>query len=162
MRRWVFDASPLIALGKTGLLDLPERLAVEGVIPEAVAVEVMAGEEADPARHWLQSGPSLPIVAIPVAPIVAAWDLGTGESAAISYALAHADTEAVLDERGARTCAKALGVRARGTLGLLVLAKREGVIPAVRPHVEAMLTAGYYLDANLVALVLARAGESDG
>lgn len=162
MRRWVFDASPLIALGKAGLLDLPEQLAVEGVIPEAVAAEVMAGEETDPARRWLQSGPPFPVVAVPVAPVVAAWDLGTGESAAISYALAHIGTEAVLDERAARTCAKALGVRARGTLGLLVLAKREGVVLAVRPHVEALLAAGYHLGADLVALVLARVGEGDG
>ena len=35
MRHWVFDASPLIALGKAGLLDLPQRVAIEGLIPES-------------------------------------------------------------------------------------------------------------------------------
>ena len=45
VRRWVFDVSPLIALGKIGLLDLPEALGAERVIPEAVAEEVRAGRD---------------------------------------------------------------------------------------------------------------------
>lgn len=159
MRRWVFDASPLIALGKAGLLDLPQRVAIEGLIPEDVVAEVMAGDETDPARRWLEAGAPFPIVPVAVAPIVTAWNLGPGESAVISYALAHAGTEAVLDERSARTCARALGVRVRGTLGLLVLAKQEGAIQEVRPYVEAILAGGYHLGADLVARVLAKVGE---
>ena len=160
MRRWVFDASPLIALGKTGLLGLPVDLGINGVIPEAVAAEVAAGDDDDAARLWLQASPPFPIVAVPVLLVVAAWGLGDGESEAISYALAHPGVEAVLDERGGRACAKTLGVRPRGTLGLLVLAKREGVITAVRPHVESLLAAGYHLGTSLVEMVLADVGEA--
>ena len=162
MRLWVFDASPLIALGKAGLLGLPERLGVEGVIPEAVAAEVAAGDEADPARVWLEAGPPFPVVPVAVSPVVAAWDLGAGESAVISYALAGSGVEAVLDDGPARTCAQALGVGVRGTLGLLVLAKREGAIPAVRPPIDLLLGAGYHLGAALVAAVLSEAGEAEG
>lgn len=162
MRCWVFDASPLIALGKAGLLGLPVDLGIEGVIPEAVAAEVAAGDDADPAKVWLQDGPPFPVVEAPVLPVVAAWGLGDGESAVISYALAHPGVEAVLDERAARACAQTLGVRPRGTLGLLVLAKREGVIAEVRPAIDALLAAGYHLGADLVAVVLADVGEAGG
>ena len=159
MRRWTFDASPLIALGKAGLLDLPERLGAEVVVPDAVAAEVAAGDAGDPARVRLQSGPVVPSVPVRALRVVAAWDLGAGESAVISYVLDHPGADAVLDDAPARTCAKALGVRVRGTLGPLVLAKREGVIPAVRPPIDALLGAGYHLGSALVAAVVAEAGE---
>lgn len=162
MRRWVFDASPLIALGKAGLLHLPARLDLEAVIPEAVADEVAAGDASDPAKVWLSGASAFRVVRAPVLPIVAAWGLGDGESAVISFAMAHSGTEPVLDDRAARACAQTLGVRPRGTLGLLVLAKREGVIPRVRPAVDALLAAGYHLGEALVATVLASVGEADG
>ena len=72
MRRWVFDASPLIALGKAGLLWIPEGLGVEGVIPEAVATEITAGDDADPAKLWLLSRPPFSIEPVQVSPVVAA------------------------------------------------------------------------------------------
>lgn len=160
MTRWVFDASPLIALGKSGLLGLPAEMGVEGVIPQAVADEVAAGDVTDPARVWLLGGPPFPVVPVPVAPSVAAWGLGGGESAVISYALDRPRFEAVLDDGAARTCARTFGVRVRGTLGVLVLAKRQGAIAAVRPRVEALLRAGYHLGPDLVAAVLEEAGEA--
>ena len=159
VRRWVFDASPLIALGKAGLLGLPVEVGVEGLIPEAAAAEVAAGDEGDPARAWLMAGPPFEVVPAPVSSVVAAWGLGAGETAPLSYALGHPGVEAVLDERAARACAEALGVGVRGTLGLLVLAKREGAVSAVRPHVDALLGAGYHLGSALVAAVLDEAGE---
>ena len=160
MRRYVFDASPLIALGKAGLLGLLEPLDIEGVIPDAVAAEVTAGDDADPAKVWLRSVSRFPVVPAPAAPVVAAWGLGKGESAVISYALAHPGFEVVLDERAGRACAETFGLRPRGTLGLLVLAKREGAVPAVRPAVDALLAAGYHLGDDLVAVVLKSAGEA--
>ena len=65
----------------------------------------------------------------------------------------------MLDERAARACDQTLGVRPRGTLGLLVLAKRGGRLTEVRPAIEALLGAGYHLGADLVATVLSDAGE---
>lgn len=160
MRGWVFDASPIIALGKAGLLRLPADIGIDALIPEAVAVEVDAGDDADPAKVWLREGASFTVVQATVLPVVAAWGLGEGESAVISYAIGHPGAEAVLDDRAARACAQTLGVRPRGTLGLLVLARREGVIAAVRPAIDALLAAGYHLGPDLIAAVLADVGES--
>lgn len=93
-------------------------------------------------------------------PTVAAWGLGEGESAVISHAVRHRGATAVLDDRAARACAAALGVETRGTLGLLVLAKRAGVLSEIRPAIDALLAAGYYLGPALVDIVLADANET--
>ncbi|MDT7857292.1 DUF3368 domain-containing protein [Rubrivirga sp. S365] len=125
-----------------------------------MAAEVAAGDDANPAKVWLLGASPFPIVPVPVSPAVAAWGLGEGESAVVSYALDHPGAETVLDDRAARACARTFGVGSRGMLGLLVLAKREGAIAGVRPYVDALLAAGYYLGDDLVAAVLAEAGEA--
>ena len=157
-KRWVFDASPLIVLGKINRLRLVERLASEYAIPEAVAEEIREGPPSDPARRWLPSQ-AKHVRASPVSPAVTAWGLGRGESAAISYAHAHLGFEVILDEQAARACAQVLGLKARGTLGILLLAKRAGHIERVRPHVEALLEARFRISDALLEAVLAQAGE---
>ena len=99
------------------------------------------------------------VAPVPVSVQIAEWGLGAGESAVIAFALENTGYDAVLDERAGRTCAQALGVRVRGTLGLLVLAKRAGVVSAIRPHIEGLLEAGYRLTPALIAAVLDEAGE---
>ncbi|MEM6648095.1 MAG: DUF3368 domain-containing protein [Bacteroidota bacterium] len=158
-RHWVLDASPLIALGKIGLLQALPTLASSVVIPEAVVAEVNAGSTLDPANLWLASQRAAKIASVPVAPETALQHLGAGERAVISYALAHPGFDAVLDDRAARTHAHRLGVRPVGTLGILVLAKREGVVDQVAPLLESLLDAGYRVGQPLVDAVLREAGE---
>ena len=47
-----------------------------------------------------------------------------------------------------------------GSAGLLVLAKRAGLVPAVRPLLDELLSAGLYLDDAIHRLVLGSAGEA--
>lgn len=77
------DASPLIVLAKVGRVDL---LGPAMVIPQAVADEVLAGPEDDPARVLVESGrfESCPDVTAPVA--VQEWGLGAGESTVLALA----------------------------------------------------------------------------
>jgi len=46
-----------------------------------------------------------------------------------------------------------------GTLGVILSAKRAGLIPLARPLVVQAIAAGLYLDARLVAGSLAAIGE---
>jgi predicted nucleic acid-binding protein len=48
----------------------------------------------------------------------------------------------------------------KGTLGILVEAKRQGLVPAVRPLIEGMIANGYRLAPELVVSVLAAVGET--
>lgn len=76
--RWVVNASPLIVLSKINYQHLLTELAAETVIPEAVALEIEAGPEDDPARRFLRFA-SLPIVTVHAEPVILAWDLGAEE-----------------------------------------------------------------------------------
>ncbi len=49
-----------------------------------------------------------------------------------------------------------------GTASILVTAKRAGLIGAVRPLLEAMVTRGYHLSQRLIEEATAIAGEASG
>jgi predicted nucleic acid-binding protein len=90
---------------------------------------------------------------------LAGWDLGSGESAVISAASTRAGAVAVLDDLAARRCAQAHGMPITGTLGLVLLAKKRGLIPKVGGALDAIVNAGLYVSAKTLADVRARAGE---
>ena len=145
----VVNASPLIVLSRAGHLDLLLLLGDRIVIPDVVVEEVSA-HSAEAARAvaghaWLEPTP-----AVAVATAVAAWDLGRGESAVLSWAVARPGSLAVIDDYAARTCATVLGVPVIGTLGLVLRAKVRGRVPAARPLVEDLRRAGLYLSDGLI------------
>ena len=157
---WIVNSSPPILLGKIGRLDLLFRLAPRVLVPEGVAVELRAGPMADVARIWIEGDGAQAVTPVQrIDPLVAAWDLGLGESHVLTLCQTSPDAEAILDDRAARICASALGVRVRGTLSLIVLAKRRGVIAQAKPLLNAFLDQGIRIDAALVKAALRLAGE---
>ncbi|MGF1614043.1 MAG: DUF3368 domain-containing protein [Gammaproteobacteria bacterium] len=84
---------------------------------------------------------------------------GTGESAVISWVLVHPGCRAVIDDLQGRRCAEALNVPLRGTLGLVLRAKRMGVIPRARPVMDRLRTAGMYRSDGVLTAALAEVGE---
>ncbi len=157
--KWVFNASPLILMGKAGQLTWLEQLGTV-IIPSAVADEIRAGSPDDPARIFVDD-PARDdwIRDVPPNESVLAWDLGSGESAVIAWAIAHPDHEAVLDDSAARRCGGVFGIRLRGTLSLVALAKNRGWVPACRPVFEKMLQAGLFVSPELVDQVAESVGE---
>lgn len=158
--RWVFNASPLILLGKAGELHWLPRLG-ELAIPQAVAHEIAAGSKDDPARQWLATGDGQRFVHADATASddLRAWDLGPGETAVVAWARQHADVEAVLDDAAARACAGVYGIRVRGTLSLVALAKRRGFIGACRPVFARLTAAGLFVTPALMEQVAKAAGE---
>jgi hypothetical protein len=47
-----------------------------------------------------------------------------------------------------------------GTLGILLAAKRRGLLPTVQPYLNALQSASFYLTPDLYGRVLAEAGET--
>jgi predicted nucleic acid-binding protein len=47
--RWIANASPLILLGKVGLLDVLTGLCPDLLVPEGVSQELRLGPSTDPA-----------------------------------------------------------------------------------------------------------------
>lgn len=160
-RKWVLNASPLIVLSRISCVDIVVQLCSEIVIPAGVADEIMRGGVADPARIWLKAiGRAYVRNVARVEETIAGWDLGLGESHVLTYAYVNHGYEAVLDDRAARTCATALDIPVRGTLGVLLLAKREGVIIRMRPLLEAMVQTGFHLGPEVTSACLRLAREA--
>ncbi len=158
---FIINASPLIFLYKINGLEWVCRLADSQIlVPEAVLQEIAAGDGGDEMMARIKNDPGFSVVAnVPIPPVVAAWDLGAGETQVLSQALQMPKTITILDDKAARECAKSLGFNVLGTLGILLIAKRRGWIPAARPVVEELLTQGMFLSPGLIAMALAEVGE---
>ena len=158
--KWVVNASPLICLGKIGRLDWIAATSLEVVIPPAVAQEIEDGPSDDAARRWLESaGKAFVRDAAVVDEVIAAWDLGRGESEVLAWARIHPEFTPVLDDRAARRCADVIGVPVCGTLGVLVHGRRAGLVPSLAPLLDEVAKAGLYLSPKLRAEALRLAGE---
>lgn len=158
INRAIINSSPLIVLLKSQQAQLIPQLFTEILVPSGVFEEVTTKDDVAsmqlPSISWIQ------IVEVnTIAPLVAAWDLGKGESQVLSLALKNSDCAAIVDDRAARRCGQALGVRTIGTGGLLILAKRRGLIPSISPGIQALRDAGLWLSDTLVNLLKQQAGE---
>jgi predicted nucleic acid-binding protein len=70
-------------------------------------------------------------------------------------------TQLLIDERLGQLEAKRQGLRITGILGVLLAAKRQALIAAVRPIVDALIQqANFRVSAQLYEEVLQLAGES--
>jgi predicted nucleic acid-binding protein len=157
---WVVNASPVITLAKIECLHLLRDLCAELLIPEPVAAEILAGPPSDPARQALERGWEPTATVGPIAPELLEWGLGIGETAVLAVAIERGPATAVLDDAPARTCAKALGVEVIGTLGVVLRAKRKGVIPSAANLLKLLRAAGLWLDDSAIRTALEGVGET--
>ncbi len=161
-RKWVLNASPLILLGNIGRIDLLETLCAEMAIPAAVAAEIRAGSRRDASQEWLAGRAQTCVRHMEqVDPVVEAWDLGAGESEVLTWARQNSGYEAILDDRAARNCALTLDIPVRGTLGVILLARREGLIDQVHPVFQQLRESGLRIAADVLDMALRLAGELD-
>jgi len=77
----------------------------------------------------------------------------------ISYAHTFSGYYAILDDTAARKCARTFDIPTLGTVDVIFLAKRRGIIPLVQPALEALQNAGLWLGDDLINLILREAGE---
>lgn len=85
--------------------------------------------------------------------------MGKGESEVLTWALNNKSAEAILDDMSARKCAGSLGIPVRGTVGIILLAKQRGIIPAAAPIVKELLKAGLHFDGRWITDALALVDE---
>jgi predicted nucleic acid-binding protein len=94
-----------------------------------------------------------------IAALALVTDLGRGEAEVLALALETRDAVIVIDDSLARRIAGTLDLRFRGTLGLLLDAKRAGIVPAVAPLLDRLDELRFRLDSATRRDVLALAGE---
>lgn len=152
--RVIADSSPLIALERIGRLDLLAALFGTVVVPPAVAREIAA-------KGFLATWMIEHQLLEPRDRRLEASSLGAGEREAITLALQITTDQIILDDEAARRLALSIGLPVTGTLGLLILAKRAGIVDAIRPIVDALIAVEFRVDTNLRTRILATAGELD-
>lgn len=155
----VLNSSPLIVLFKSEQADILPQLFKTIIVPEQVYREVIEGTKEDAAKISLPHTPWISRKKVEITLPVAAWNLGSGESAVFSFAMKKSGYRAVVDDLAARRCAKAFGIKTLGTGGLLVLAKRRGIISSVKKRVQRLRDAGLYLSESIVQILISEANE---
>ena len=150
--RAVIDSTCFIALEHIDRLALIPRLFQKVHAPPAVVDEIAH------APDWLLvqgvSNQSL-LKALRT-------QLDEGESAVIALAAELEDPVVVLDDKKARRVARQMGLRVVGTVGLLLRAKREHMVPEVKSLLESLARGGFRLSKELHREALRLAGEHTG
>jgi predicted nucleic acid-binding protein len=158
----VCDTTVLLYLGRIGQSDLLPALFAPVCIPEPVMLELDMG-------RLLRSDTINPRELARARSVSVSQDmidalppnrLGAGERSAIAYAHAHRGYVVGLDDLRARQLAEAVGLTVVGTLGILLCAKRIGLISFVQPLVDDVIAQGFRLSSELYRDVLELAGEA--
>ena len=167
----IADAGPLIALARIGQLQLLSQLFGEVFLTDVVALEITTGGvfpdsqalQNALAQSWLQT------VTLPDASPEACRDwinlhqIDMGEASALVLAsqcqAQGDDVLLVMDETRGRQAAAHAHIAIIETAGLLILAKNEHLLAAVKPLLAALQAQNYFLSARLLEAVLRQAGE---
>lgn len=155
----VADAGPLIALGRVDSLALLPALFAEVQVTETVLAECLARPDLADAKRVAAALAAGWLIPCPDLLSSAGGRLDPGESSAIARAL-EIGAGLLLDDRAAVVYARGLGLKVIGTLGILVLAKRQGKLVRVAPLIEQLRASGHYLGDSVIAAALKAAGEA--
>ncbi len=123
----ISDTSCLIILANIGELDLLQK--VYGQIITTIEIATEFGEV---LPDWIE----IKTVIDTYRQQLLEMQIDKGESSAIALALETPDCTIILDDYKARKIADRLGLHFTGTIGVIVKAKLNGVIPSVKPILQ--------------------------
>ncbi len=158
----VSDSTILIGLAKIGKLDLLKKIFSRVFIPEEVFKEVVERGKGKPGSKvinesaWIETKPVKD--KIQVAFLLGSLEKGEAEVLVLAREL-KADL-ILLDEEKARKSAVIAGFEIMGLLGLFILAKNLGLIHAVLPHVNELITKKFRISDKIIEKTLKKAGET--
>lgn len=160
---YVADSGPLLAFARAQQLAVLATVLEAVLIPEAVYTEMVVAGAGKPGAETIQQAPW--IIRMVIRDTTQAdrlpHHLGHGEREALVLA-AEQRLPLVVDDRAARQYAQETGLPHLGSLRVLQEAKRRGVLPQVRPTLDALVTAGLYLSETLYDTFLRTMHEESG
>lgn len=154
----IADSSALVALSVCDSLDLLDALFGEVKVPQAVFDEVSANHKPESAvlERYLQ-GKIESVDTEKYVYLDAYADAGETE-AMLLYKQMSADWLLIDDKRG-RKIAAVNHINTIGSLGVLLSAKKRGLISAVKPKIDQIADSNVYIGQTLRQIVLDIAGE---
>lgn len=144
-----------------GRLELLEAFYGPITIPQSVYDEVVVrgdgrdGSTEVAAAKWIEVQAPRDDLAVRAL----AAELGSGEASAIILAQQLQAPVLLIDEIRGRRIAGQLGLKVRGTLGILAQAKREGRIPSLAEALDLLRARGTWVDQGLYEHMLRVVGE---
>jgi len=160
----VSDTSPLSNLALIGRLDLLRDQFSEVLMPPAVSRELSALRN-PVARLALTKAVADGWLVERALPGDAPFPdelqgLDPGETEALRLACYLSAEHVLMDEREGRLRATALGIRAIGVLGVLLVGKRDGTLASIKAEIALLRReAGFFISPDLESEVLELAGE---
>ncbi|NER94642.1 MAG: DUF3368 domain-containing protein [Symploca sp. SIO1B1] len=158
----VSNTTPLSELAKVGQIKLLQEVFGQIIIPQEVYNEVTTGTH--PAAREIQFVNWIKIFSIrnrqQVSILQAETGLDLGESATIILAEELGADRVLIDELAARKVAQSRNIPITGTVGILLVAKNQGLISSVKPILDALIAQGTRIGQVLYQEILAIAQES--
>ena len=157
MRKVISNTTPLIGLADIGCFDVLQKLYGEIMIPAAVLEEV----KSEPARTLVRNSDFIHVYPVKDSQSRKMFSsrLHAGEVEVMLLAEEKQADLLIMDDNAAKKTAKYLNLTVTGTMGVLLKAKREGFIPAVRPLMENLISDGFYVSQVVQDYALKQAGE---
>lgn len=166
MNTAVANASPLIALAKIDRFSLLKRLFREIVVPDAVWEEVVVRGAGEPGAEptisaqragWLRRQQVKDILAV----MFLRATLGPGGAEAIVLAQEVKATWVLLDDDLARAHADRIGLKTKGTAGVLLAAHEASFLDDLKAGLDELRTQGFWLSDHIYSAILAEASLED-
>ncbi len=145
----VTNSTCLIGLERIKRLDILPQVFDTVFAPPAVAKEVQASVD------WLR----VQAVANPYVVTALRTQMDEGEAEAIALALELSDVLLILDDKKARRVAQQMGMKVIGTVGMLLRAKRQGIIAEVKPLFIKLTEVNFRLSQGIIQEALRLSGE---
>lgn len=157
----VSDTTPISELAKVNYLNLLPKLFGRVMIPQGVHDELTTGQH--PAALRVRELSWLDVVAVnnrlAVKELQQVGNLDLGESEAIALAEEMNADRLLIDEKAARRVAMARNLPLIGTMGVLLLVKRQGELENVKDVLDQMQQQGTRISDRLYTQVLILAQE---
>ena len=155
----IADAGPLIAFARLHQLGLLPQIFGRVLVTDIVFSEC-AGSADFLESPLIREAVANMQLELCTAPDFSAYTqkIDAGEASAIAVAIEYG-CGVLMDDKAGRAMAKNAAVPVIGTVGVLVLAKRKGLVPLVKPLLENLIASGYFLSKEIIAAALAAAGE---
>lgn len=158
----VSNATPLIGLAVIGRFDLLHQLFGQIQIAQAVFDEVtIYGSERGGARDNVRAASWIKVVPVINRKAVddLCDDLDLGEAETIILAYESGAAWVLMDEKKGRRKLDDFGLEKIGTAGILLEAKRFGLLPQIQPELERLRRYGFRLSQPVMNAVLRQANE---
>ncbi len=155
----VSNTSPINNLAAIAQLNLLSEMYGKVIIPEAVYEELtkipVEGTEEVKSSNWIEKRQANNISLVEELK----EKLDPGEAEAIALAIEIKADLLLIDERLGRGIAESFNLDIIGVLGILLEAKKRGLITLIQPLLEELRNSNFWIKPELYARVLTLAGE---